>query len=362
VLLVIVALPAAGAAQETPIEEQLLSLEHAAAVQTATRRAEETRQALTRLQERFDKSIHSARDVPEQRKVQFDAEALDHGLRLARIFAEATSDDRPLRLFTARQQRIQGTMLLNERKPAEAVKVLSAALAEAERLGDRWLEVITRTNLAYGHLELGDEPTALAECERALKLAEATGDERSIALTLFNLASVQVHLQRFEPSLAVGARAAEFARKVGIRLWEGNALLNIGIAHRQLKRTAEARQALTQARDVLLKTQDKLGIGRAYYSLALVEADLQDYRAAVSDMEHALPIIRGTDIRHSHHIEEDPAAYYNSIEDSALQLLAAWYSKLGDQQKAQEHTRALAALRATRPAAPGGHVHGPGPH
>ncbi len=77
-------------------------------------------------------------------------------------------------------------------------------------------------------------------------------------------------------------------------------------------------------------------------------------------MERALPIIHGTDIRHSHHIEEDPAEYYNTIEEAALRLLVGWYGKLGDAQKVATHKATLDALVATKPAADGhAHTHAP---
>jgi len=123
----------------------------------------------------------------------------------------------------------------------------------------------------------------------------------------------------------------------------------------QAGQPARARTTFAEARDVLLKTRDKLGIGRSYYNLALVEGDAGDYREAAADMERALPIIRGTDIRHSHEIEQRPADYRNPVEETALARLAEWYATLGSSEKSREYTTALETLRARRPAA--GHTH-----
>ena len=49
---------------------------------------------------------------------------------------------------------------------------LRAALGEAQALGDKWLQAITRVNLAYGYLELGDGPKALSESERAAEIGQ----------------------------------------------------------------------------------------------------------------------------------------------------------------------------------------------
>ena len=187
------------------------------------------KQALETLKNRSDQSIHSARDVAEQRKVQYDAAVLNQGLRLARIYASATGDRRPLRLFAARKSRIEGTVLLNQRNYQAGLTKLAVALAEAEQLGDVWLQIITLTNQAYGQAELGQLDAALQSGERARALA-ARDDVRSRALTTYNLASLQMHLGQFEAAVSSSREAIQLTRQIGNRLWEGNALLNLGVA------------------------------------------------------------------------------------------------------------------------------------
>lgn len=346
---------ASGAAQSgASVAGDLLKMDRPSAVKASAARREEVKAALDALEARFDASIHSARDVPEQRKVQYDAAALDQGLTLGAIYAQATGDNRPRRGFAARRTRIQGTILLNQRKYPAAIAKLKAALAEAERLDDAWLQTITHTNMAYGYVEMGDTRNALASCERARTLADRI-DVRARTLTVFNLASMQMHLNRFEAAIPLAADAAALSKQIGNRLWEGNALLNLGVAYLQAGQPARARATFAEARDVLLKTEDKLGIGRSYYNLAIVEGDAGEYRDAAADMERALPIIRGTDIRHSHDIEQHTSDYRNPVEETALASLAEWYAKLGSPEKSREYTAALETLRAKRPAA--GHTH-----
>lgn len=354
-----VLLTASGATQSGPsVADDLLKMDRPAAVKAAAARREEVKAALDALKARFDASIHSARDVPEQRKVQYDAAALDQGLKLGAIYAQATGDNRPRRGFAARNTRILGTILLNQRKYPAAIAKLKGALAEAEQLDDAWLQTITHTNMAYGYVEMGDAGNALASCERARMLADRL-DVRARTLTVFNLASMQMHLNRFEAAIPLAADAAALSKQIGNRLWEGNALLNLGGAYLQAGQPESARATFVDARDVLLKTQDKLGIGRSYYNLAIVEGDAGQYRDAVAGMERALPIIRATDIRHSHEIEPHAADYYNPIEETALARLAEWYGRLGSADKAREYTAALDTLRKKRPAAAAGHTHKP---
>ena len=127
---------------------------------------------LDRLLARFDASVRSARDPPQQREVEYNAVALIQGLRLASLYAEATGENRLRRLFSARKDRIDGTVLLNKRTYPAAMTKLNAALDEAKKLGDVWLQIITLTNLAYAHVELDKMADALRECEQALALAE----------------------------------------------------------------------------------------------------------------------------------------------------------------------------------------------
>ena len=333
-----------------PAVDALVRADDTAAAKLAVSDPEALKQALETLKGRFDQSIHSARDVPEQRKVAYDVTALEQGLRLARIYASASADTRPLRLFEARKARIEGTVLLNERKYSAAMAKLGVALAEAEALSDVWLQIITLTNQAYAQIELGQGAAALQSCERARALADRH-DARSRALTMFNLVSVHMHLSNFDAAISASKDAIELSHQIGNQLWEGNGLLNLGVAYRQLGKIQEARETLEKARDALLMTRDRLGIGRTYYGLALVAADTGDYRTGVTDLELALPIIRSLDIRHSHEIEPNPGDYFNPFEETSLALLSTWYGKLNDTARAGEYAKALEALRAERPAA-----------
>ena len=335
-----------------PSEDVTVSVLTAADDQTAATMAAAQPEAFGRvleaLRQQFDESVHSARDTPEQRRVQYDAAALEQGLRLAGIYASVTADRRPLRLVAARQLRIEGTELLNQREYQAALVKLAEALDEAERLDDPWLQIITLTNQAYGQLEGGDADAALQSSERARALA-ARHDPRSRALTTFNLATLHMHLGQYHESISLSREAIDLARGLENRLWEGNALLNLGGAHRQLGQLDEAREVLERGRDVLLRTKDRLGIGRTYYALALVAGDSGDYRTAVTQMELALPVIRSVDIRHSHAIEDGASSYFNPIEEASLTLLSTWYGELDDAARSAEYAKAREALRTNRP-------------
>jgi tetratricopeptide (TPR) repeat protein len=339
--------------------DRLNAAPRAAAVRTVQGDPDAARRALDALIARVDASVHSDRDHPEQRRVVYDRDALALGRRTGEVFAAATGDRTYARRFAARQQRLTGTELLNARRYRAALTTLGGALREAQALGDTWLEVITRINLAYGRLQLGNGALALEQCQRAADLAARVND-RARALALFNLGSMHLHLAHARESIAYSRQAADLSRRVGIKLWEGNSLLNIGAAHVQLGEVPAAHDAFDQALQVLQQTTDRLGTGRAWYNLGLVAMQQQQPAEAARCMERALPIIRTVDIRHSHDIELDRAAYQNPIELSALDVLVQAYGALGDTAKRAATAAELERVKAAQPASAAPHRHGGG--
>ena len=343
-------------ATQPPLLDRLKGMSEPAAARAVKADPTGTRSALDTLLTRVDASVHSDRQRPEQRRVQYDREALGLGTRVGSAFAAATGDRTYVRRFTARQQRLNGTELLNKRRYRQALVPLAAALRESRALGDTWLEIITRINIAYAQLELGRGPQALAECQQAAERASAL-DVRARALALFNLGSIHLHLGNAAASIQHSREAVTASREAGIRLWEGNALINIGAAHLQTGEIDRSRETFEQALEVLQKTSDRLGQGRVLYNLGLVAVQQQRLEDAAMYMERALPIIRAVDIRHSHEIETAPADYQNPVERSALRVLIDAYATLEQKDKEAVHAAALqrldARLRST------GHSHRP---
>ena len=333
---------------------RLKTLDNAAAARVVAAETTATREILDQLVAQVDASVHSDRQRPEQRRVEYDREALTLGLRLGSLFGRATGDRTYVRRFEARKQRLEGTQLLNDRRYRDALKPLTAALAEAQTLGDKWLQAITRVNLAYGRLELGHGQEALAQSERAAEIA-GTLDDKARALTLYNLASVHLHLKNFQRSVEYSRQAVAVSQKAGVKLWEGNSLLNLGAGLQQQDDLEASRVAFEQALAVLETTRDRIGAGRALYNLGLIAVEQERYEPAAEYIERALPIIRSADIRHSHEIELDPARYQNPIEVAALQILIDIYSRTGQEDRKATHMAALRQVRA-RPD-PAGHSH-----
>src|SRR5688572_16249857 len=75
------------------------TLDTAAAVRLVAREAAAAREILDALIVQVDASVHSDRQRPEQRRVEYDREALALGMRLGSVFARATGDRRYARRF-----------------------------------------------------------------------------------------------------------------------------------------------------------------------------------------------------------------------------------------------------------------------
>src|SRR5262249_22873769 len=158
---------------------------------------------------------------------------------------------------------------LNDRHYPLALSRLNKAVAEADALDDVWLMVIGRLNIAYTRIELGEGKAARDLCARAAKDAERLGPKAK-GLAAFDLASTYVHLRDSRTSIPYAETAVRSSREAGIKLWEGNALLNLGVAYRQIGELKLADSTLEQALGVIRQTSDKLGVGRTLYDIGLV--------------------------------------------------------------------------------------------
>ncbi len=97
----------------------------------------------------FDSSIHSWRDTPEQRRVQYSETILGNGLQLSRVVAQVNGDDTFQRRFEARRDRIQATELLNDGEFQEALSLIESVRTTARQLEDQSFLFSTYLSSAY---------------------------------------------------------------------------------------------------------------------------------------------------------------------------------------------------------------------
>jgi len=271
----------------------------------------------------FDSSIHSWRDQPEQRRVQYSETTLGNGLQLSRVVAEVSGDDTFQRRFEARRDRIQATELLNDGEFQEALSLIESVRSTARQLEDQSFLFSTYLSSAYAHLGQGMPESALADCEIALQLAREIGDKVKYTLALFNLGTAHLHLGHYDQALTHSREAAQSAAEIENLIWEANAWLNVGYVGIMQGRYPSAEAALEQTLTLSQKAGDPLGEGRALYNLGIVYSRQERWELARDHLEQSLKFIREVDIRHSHDIDD-----YNQVEKDALERLLYSYQQL----------------------------------
>lgn len=300
--------------------------------------------ALQTLVTQFDGSVHSFRNRPEQRRVQYSDTLLDTGLKLSQILQELSGDNAYMRRFEARRDRMAATKLLNDKQYQKAMDLIQSVRKTALELEDKSFLFSTYLTSAYAHLGLGKGEQALANCETALRIARETGDPAKNALALFNLGTAYLHLGKTADSLPFSTQAAEAAEKVGNKLWAANAWLNVGSAEMILRRYEPGEKALQRTLTLAREVGDKLAEGRAYYDLGVLYHNWGRWQPASENLERSLEFIRTVDIRHSHDIEPDG---YNYVEKDALELLVRSYQKMNREDATATAARArLEELKA----------------
>jgi len=283
----------------------------------------EAKAALETLLADFDSSIHSWRDKPEQRRVQYSEAILGKGLQLSQVVAEASGDDTFQRRFEARRDRVQATELLNDGEFQEALSLIESVRSTARQLEDRSFLFSTYLSSAYAHLGQGMPEAALADCEIALQLAREIGDRVKYTLALFNLGTAHLHLGHYDQALTHSREAAQSAAEIENLIWEANAWLNVGYVGIMQNRYPSAEAALERTLTLSRKAGDPLGEGRALYNLGIVYSKQERWDLARDHLEQSLKFIREVDIRHSHEIDG-----YNHVEKDALERLLYSYQQL----------------------------------
>ena len=174
-------------------------------------------------------------------------------------------------------------------------------LIGARKIGDRFGEAWTLTNLAHAYRELHRFGEARACLEQALVIRHDIGDLVGEAWTLAGLGyldgDAQNHdeaAERFQQALAIRTEIAERhgddkAIAIANRHGEGIILANLGDTYRQLRRFADALVCLNQALDISREIDDRHGegyalvrLGDTYRELRRVDDALDAYHQALT--------------------------------------------------------------------------------
>jgi len=176
-------------------------------------------------------------------------------------------------------------------EPETEQRHYDAALELAEANGDAIQTAMARNNRASRLLGEGKLAEALAEADRAVRIAEAVDLHAILGMALTNsggalrqLGRLDEALERFERALAVEHRAASS--------WLAYPLADIGDIHRIRGRAQQARAAYEEAIRIAEASRDRYGLVPALAGLARTLAE-QDAHAGSAAAERAVELAAG---------------------------------------------------------------------
>jgi tetratricopeptide (TPR) repeat protein len=246
------------------------------------------------------------------------AEALDHFRRAGHRRGEVEAQAR------------KGLILGLAGQTSEAIDLLTLAAAQAQEMGERPLERVTRLNLFKFLFESGQLEAALPHLERGLELAREPQDPRIAGLFLNNLGVVHRARGELGRALECFREALEVAERAGIAQYRVWRRLTLAENYLDLGSPALARPLLEAAGK--LAEESGLGEVEAWRLALLARCELMEgHPEAVPPM--LAPLL------------EAELADHNDRARAAWLLGAAWLRQ-GEPEKALQVTAGLEALPA----------------
>lgn len=240
-------------------------------------------------------------------------------------------DDQPPALRRTAEWQLLAAMArwrLGEFGPSHAAALQARDAYRAA--GDTDGEMRAENVAAAGAFARGRLPEAERGFARALELAERAGDRLLMARAANNLGNVAFYRGRHDTALACYRLArARFAR-AGLPHGEAEALINVGLAWRELDRPAEAQEAGDQALEIAERIQSRRLIAQALAMRGEAIAQAGDAAVGRTLVERALALAR---------VEDDRLA-----EIEALRLRSNMEREAGDLAAAQQFGEEALAL------------------
>jgi tetratricopeptide (TPR) repeat protein len=172
------------------------------------------------------------------------------------------------------------------------VSVELAAVAAAERLGDRAWQAFASRILGRAYNRLGQHDKAQTHLQRALDLYRELGDKAGQAATHGNLAMLYERLGDHQQALHHDQRTFDLHHATGDVAGQAAALCGLGWGHARL---GDYRQALDVSRQALAlyhELADGYGAAGAWDSLGYAHHHLGNYSQAIACYRRALGLVR----------------------------------------------------------------------
>ena len=180
------------------------------------------------------------------------------------------------------------TLLRTDGPWSQAFAVYAAALAAADRLGDRYGRADVLSDLATIRRLTDDFPGALRDQQTALDLYRKLGDRQGEANALRELATVQQMIGDYPLALRTQQSALDQYRDLGDRLGQAGALNELGIVRQMTGDGPGALRDLSTALKLYRELGDLVGQANAQVRLGNVRQLTGDLAGALTDLEAAL--------------------------------------------------------------------------
>lgn len=165
-------------------------------------------------------------------------------------------------------------------RDAEALGQLTAAMAPAETLDNRWLVSAVRLNMAESHLGLGEIDVALAEITEVVQAVAEPGIEHLTGHAAAVHSTILRHVGDLVASESAATLSLETARSNGDQELEARALIELGRCQLKSASLAEARSTAAQAIAVSTAAADLVTQALAHELMGDVSEALDDQTAA----------------------------------------------------------------------------------
>ncbi len=173
-----------------------------------------------------------------------------------------------------------------------AVQLAASLLADAERHGDREIDIDALDAMGRAWTGAGRFDEARASLNQAMTLARARGQGMREARSRYHLGNAYAQERRRPHEAEQAYRlAADAFHALGDRLWEIKALSNLALMAERAGRRLDAREAY---RDALSRVRD-LGapreLGRIAFNAGINERDAGDLDAAAALIDEAMAVL-----------------------------------------------------------------------
>ncbi|HET9143513.1 AfsR/SARP family transcriptional regulator [Actinophytocola sp.] len=179
----------------------------------------------------------------------------------------------------------------------DELDVLGAALAAAQRLGDRSKEAFAHCYLGATHVWLDKHEDARRYLETARELYAAGGDLLGEAYVEFYLSWMLERQDRIAEALAHTERALELFRSAEHRAGQARCLNAVGWFHALLGEHTTAIEYCQRALDLQIELGDRLGAGQTWHSIGYAHEQRGDLTQAIACYRAAVEAFRESGYR-----------------------------------------------------------------